>query len=75
MTVRTGLAGLITGVIGGFLSSLYVINESLLHPPFFVLLASLTNLLNFMILMIFVLSFGIFGFGIGHFLDKRKNNT
>lgn len=72
MKARSGIVGLLTGVIGGFFCSLYIIYESLLHPEFNVLFSSLSTMENLMILMIFTLSFGVFGFGIGYFLEKRS---
>jgi uncharacterized membrane protein len=72
MIARSGVAGLITGVIGGFICSLYIIYESLLHPELGVLLNSLATAENFVILTILTLSFGAFGFGIGYYLEKRN---
>jgi len=72
MIARSGIAGLLTGLIGGLVSSLYIIYESLFRPEFNVLFASLTTMENFMILTIFVLSFGTFGFGVGYYIGKRN---
>ena len=75
MPGRSGVAGLLTGVIGGFISSLYIIYEALLRPELGMLFVSLTAMENFMIMIILILSFGIFGFGIGYFLDKRSEKS
>jgi uncharacterized protein YneF (UPF0154 family) len=72
MLAKSGVVGLITGVAGGVFVSLYIIYEALLHPSFDVLFTSLTTLENSMIIMVLTFSLGIFGFGIGYFLDKRN---